>query len=124
MRYRRRTIEQGARNRERESSEVRRQPDDWKLDRSGEPFTDAELADLALAADPDAGVAADAVPIDEFLTAEHAGDADDRLPSWYMPPIARRSLYGWRRRVVLLIVISFVVTAAYGVCSAYGFFGL
>ncbi|MDQ4070375.1 MAG: hypothetical protein M3203_13040 [Actinomycetota bacterium] len=90
----------------------------------GERFTDAELADLALAADPDAGVAADAVPIDDFLTSEHAGNADDRLPSWYMPPIARRSLYGWRRRVVLLIVVSFVATAAYGVCATYGIFGL
>ena len=103
---------------------MRRQPDERGPGRSGELFTDAELADLALAGDPDAGIAADAVPIDEFLATEDARHADDRLPSWYMPPIARRSLDGWRRRVVLLIVISFVVTAAYGICSAYGFFGL
>ena len=89
-----------------------------------ELFTDQELTDLALAADPDAGVAADAVPIDELLTSEDERNADDLLPSWYMPAIARRPLHGWRRRVVLVVIISFVATAAYGVCSAYGFFGL
>lgn len=124
MRHTRRRPEHRARKPERDVSQMRRQPDERNRARPGEPFTDAELADLALAADPDAGVAADAVPIDDFLAAEDAGDADDRLPSWYMPPIARTSLSGWRRRVVLLIVISFVVAAAYGVCSAYGFFGL
>lgn len=93
-------------------------------ERSDDLLTDAELTDLALAADPDAGVAADAVPIDEVLTPQDAGDADDRLPSWYMPRITRRSVYGWRRRVVLLLVMSFVATAAYGICSTYGIFGL
>ncbi len=123
---------------QRQVSEVRRQPDDpgftpvaeagpgqqESTPRRSERFTDKELTDLALAADPDAGVAADAVPIDEVLTSEEPRNADDLLPSWYMPAIAPGSLHGWRRRVVLLIVISFVVTAAYGVCSAYGLFGL
>ena len=125
--------------RQREVSEVKLQSDDpesphvanvglgqgeVKPGRSDELFTDAELTDLALAADPDAEVAADAVPIDDVLASDDATDADDRLPSWYMPPIARGSLYGWRRRVVLVIVISFVAAAAYGVCSTYGFLGL
>ncbi|MDQ3895846.1 MAG: hypothetical protein M3326_01130 [Actinomycetota bacterium] len=95
-----------------------------KRRRSDERFTDEELTDLALAADRDAGVPADAVPIDEFLTAADAGDADDLLPAWYMPVPAPRPLRGWRRRVVLLIVISFVGAAAYGLCSAYGLLGL
>lgn len=118
---------------------MRRQPDDPQSpriakaehrqsevnpERSDELFTDAELTDLALAADPDAGGAADAVPIDEVLTSRDAGFADDRLPSWNMPRIARRSVYGRRREVVLLIVISFVATAAYGICSTHEILGL
>lgn len=84
-------------------------------------FTDAELTELALAADPDAAVAADAVPLHELMgTAE-----GDLLPGWYMPaPMATtRLLQGWRRRVVLLIVASFLLINAYGLCSTYGYVG-
>jgi hypothetical protein len=85
-------------------------------------FTDDELTELALAADPDAGVAADAVPLDEFLGDSGAGEL---LPDWYMPAPAgaARLLQGWRRRVVLLIVASFVLLNAYGLCSTYGYVG-
>ena len=114
MRRRPRTLRQRGREPQR---------DGMKPQSSGEPFTDKELTDLALAADPDAGVAPDAVPIDEFLASDDAGDADDRLPSWYMPAVARGSLHGWRRRVVLLIVISFVAAAVYGICTTYGILG-
>lgn len=139
MRHRHRALKAWGGEPQRQESEVPRQPENPESRHaakaelrqsevnprgSGEPFTDAELTDLALAADPDAGVAADAVPIDEVLTSRDTRDADDLLPSWYMPAIARRSLDGWRRRVVLLIVISFVVTAAYGICTTYGIFGL
>ncbi len=139
MRHRLRTPRGSGREPQRQVSEVRRQPDDpesprlakaelrqneMKARSSDELLTDEELTDLALAADPDAGVAADAVPIGELVASEDARNADDVLPSWYMPPIARRSLYGWRRRVVLLIVISFVAAAAYGLCSTYGILGL
>ncbi len=41
-----------------------------------------------------------------------------------MPAAAGGTLHGWRRRVVLLIVISFVAAAAYGICNAYGILGL
>ncbi len=138
MRNRHRTLKKWGRGR-REASEAGLQRDDPESARvatsdrrqiekrprsSGELFTDKELTDLALAADADAGVAPDAVPIDEFLTSEDAGNADDRLPAWYMPVPAPRPLHGWRRRVVLLIVISFVATAAYGLCSTYGLLGL
>ena len=86
-------------------------------------FSDDELAELALAADPDAGVAGDAVPLSEFLGAGGAGGA--LLPDWYMPAPAGagRLLQGWRRRVVLLIVASFVLINAYGLCSTYGYVG-
>ena len=86
-------------------------------------FTDDELAELALAADPDAGVADDALPLSEYLG---AGDGrGELLPDWYMPAPAGagRLLEGWRRRLVLLIVASFVLLNAYGLCSTYGYVG-
>ena len=84
-----------------------------------EVVTDDELTELALAADPDAGVADDAVPLGEFLG---AGAGSELLPEWYMPaPMGgNRVLRGWRRRIVLLIVASFVLLNAYGLCSTYG----
>jgi hypothetical protein len=86
-------------------------------------LSDDELAELALAADPDAGVADDAVPLSEFLDA--GGASGERHPAWYMPPPAGagRLLQGWRRRVVLLIVVSFLLINAYGLCSTYGHVG-
>ena len=86
------------------------------------PITDDELAELALAADPSAVVADDAVPLHEFLG---AGAEDELLPEWYMPAPAGggRLLQGWRRRIILLIVVSFVLLNAYGLCSTYGHVG-
>lgn len=86
-------------------------------------LTDEELAELAMAADPTAVVADDAVPLHEFLA---GGDGEDELlPGWYMPAPAGggRLLYGWRRRVILLIVASFLLLNAYGLCSTYGHIG-
>lgn len=82
-----------------------------------EPLTDEELTALALAADPDA-------PIDVDAPSFWAAGArpDGLLPEWYMPgPLgATRLQQGWRRRVVLLIIISFLAIAASGLCSTYG----
>jgi hypothetical protein len=86
-----------------------------------ESITDEELTALALAADPDSQVEADAVPIDLW-----GGDGPSHpLPDWYMPvPMGTpRPLRGWRRGVVLLVVGSFVLVNAYGLCSTYGFVG-
>jgi hypothetical protein len=91
-----------------------------------EQVTDEELAELALAADPDAGVAEDAMPLSELLGAEgEASRSGDLLPGWYMPPpmATSRMLTGWRRRIVLLIIASFVLINAYGLCSTYGWVG-
>jgi hypothetical protein len=83
----------------------------------GESWTDDELADLALAADPELAVDDDAVCLWD-LTGERP---DHRLPEWYMPsPMGARLLYGWRRRVILLVIISFLVIDAYGLCNTYG----
>ena len=98
---------------------------DDQVDQLDRPFTDDELTELALAADPEAGVAADAVPIAELLGAGAAAGESELLPGWYMPPPmgGSRLLHGWRRRVVLLIVASFVLINAVGLCSTYGYVG-
>jgi hypothetical protein len=93
---------------------------------SFEPITDDELAALALAADPDTTVSDDAVCLWDVagMSSTH------RLPDWYMPsPVGGAiSLDGWRRRVVrlnlLLIVLSFLVINACGLCNTYGQLGL
>jgi hypothetical protein len=84
----------------------------------GEVITDEELTALALAADPDVVVDGDAVPIDLF---ELEGRIHP-LPGWYMPvPVgALRPLVGWRRTVAYVVVASFVLINAYGLCSTYG----
>lgn len=80
-----------------------------------EQFSDDELEALALAADPDAALPADAVPIDVYLH-EAAGP----LPDWYMPAPARRRSAGTRRLVIMALVGAFVVIEAFGLCSTYG----
>ena len=63
------------------------------------------------------------IALGELLAAQvSAGGTDELLPDWYMPPPmgSGRLLYGWRRRIVLLIVASFVLINAYGLCSTYG----
>jgi hypothetical protein len=32
-------------------------------------------------------------------------------------------MHGWRRRMVLLIIVSFLLIDAYGLCSTYGHVG-
>jgi hypothetical protein len=89
--------------------------------RHSQPLTDEELAAMALAADPDVKVGDDAVSLWERTESQEEG----LLPAWYMPsPMARaRLLYGWRRRVVQLLIASFLVINAYGLCSTYGWVG-
>jgi len=83
-----------------------------------EELTDEQLTALALAADPDATLAVDAVSLWD-LAPEEGGDL---LPGWYMPAPAAgtRSFRGWRRWLILLIVVTFVALEAYGLCSTYG----
>ena len=81
-------------------------------------FTDEELTALALAADVDAPLDDDAVPLSDL--AEDGGDP--LLPGWYMPtPMAGlQPRRGWRRLVILLVIASFVAINAVGLCSTYG----
>ncbi len=79
-----------------------------------ESFTDDELADLALAADPDAPIDDDAVPFGQPLA-----DAA-LLPDWYMP--VPGSIRRTRPRVVAVvgIIASLVVVNGAGLCVTYG----
>lgn len=81
-------------------------------------LTDDELTELALAADPDTPVPEGAVSVWEL----GPEDGADLLPEWYMPApsMGTRSFRGWRRWLILLIVITFVALEAFGLCSTYG----
>jgi hypothetical protein len=78
-------------------------------------ITDDELTALALAADPDQPIDADAVPLAVYL-AETAGP----LPEWYMAPVMARHSGRRRQAVILSIVGSFLLIEAFGLCSTYG----
>jgi hypothetical protein len=80
------------------------------------PLSDEELSELALAADPDPSLD-DAVSFWEATGARPG----DRLPRWYMPtPVGGRPVRGWRRRLVIFLIISFLLIDAYGLCNTYG----
>ena len=78
--------------------------------------TDEELTALALAADPDAPLDDDAVSIWEL----DPDRGDPLLPEWYMPAASGGARPGWRRRVALLLIGSFLLINAAGLCSTYG----
>ena len=79
------------------------------------PITDEELTALALAADPDAPLTADAVPL-ELYPDRDAGS----LPLAYMPPAMSRAAGGWRIPVAVLIVMAFLAIDVLGLCITYG----
>jgi hypothetical protein len=81
-------------------------------------ITDDELAALALSADPDCEIDGDAVSLWDLSR----GEPDELLPAWYMPsPMARtRLLHGWRRNMVLILIASFILINAAGLCVTYG----
>ena len=76
---------------------------------------DEELAELALAAEPEPALTDDAVPIRGL---------DDRsvdlLPEWYMPAAAGHAEPGWRRRLALVVVGAILLINAAGLCVTYG----
>lgn len=79
-----------------------------------------ELTRLALAADPDAPLDHDAVPVWQVLD----GPGYGLLPSWYMPtPMGGGRRRRWSRRkriVVVLVIVAFLAIDAAGLCSTYG----
>jgi len=77
-------------------------------------ISDAELAELALAASDDGQIDADAVPL------AIGGGYGGFLGSWYMPPVTATRVSGWRTPILLTIVVTLVVLEALGLCSVFG----
>jgi hypothetical protein len=93
-----------------------------ETDLDGDPVTDDELTALALAADLDTVVGDDALSVWDVL-----GDPDNKgvglLPEWYMPTaIAGFSVERkrWHRPVAILLIASFLIIDALGLCITYG----
>jgi hypothetical protein len=80
-----------------------------------EHLSEAELTSLALAADPDAPMSDDAVPLSMHL-AQFAG----ALPQWYMPPAMADHGSKWRVPVVGTIIAAFMLIEGLGLCNTYG----
>lgn len=78
-------------------------------------LTDEELTALALAADPDAELADDAVPFSPYPAA-----ACGALPAWYMPPVMASHMGSWRRGIVFGLIAAFLLIDAFGLCMTYG----
>ena len=76
---------------------------------------DDELTALALAADPREDLSEGAVPISFVL-----GEATGTLSSWYMPTVAATRVAGWKRPLVVAIVVTLVTLEALGLCSVFG----
>ena len=82
-------------------------------------LSDQELTALALAADPDAPLPDDAVPI-----GIHLARLGSSLPSWYMPPAVARGGRRWKTPFVVAIVSAFLLIDALGLCNTYGILSL
>ena len=80
-----------------------------------EHFSDDELTALALAADPEQALDADAVPLD--LSGAPPWHS---LPLWYMPPAMARPAGGWRVPIVASVVLALLLINALGLCITYG----
>jgi len=90
------------------------------LTETSPPLTDAELDELALAADPDTPVDPDAPSLWDLA----GWDRNPLLPTWYMPaPMQGRSSSRRQRWVIGLVVASFLFINAFGLCSTYGTVG-
>ena len=81
-----------------------------------QPVSDAELSALALAADPDAPVDPGAVSLWQLA----GWDREELLPAWYMPAPLRSTSTRRQRWVIGLVVASFLLINAHGLCSTYG----
>jgi hypothetical protein len=87
-------------------------------------LTDEELTALALAADPDAPLPADAVPFG--ATQDDEGAGGDLLPSWYMPaPVGAHRARSTRHKVAAMSVcVGLAAINCTGLCITYGHLAL
>ena len=86
-----------------------------ELDLDEFEISDEELTALALAADPDAPIADDAVPV-----RSPQAEGEPLLPSWYMPVSASRARRDWRAVVAIAIAVGLVLINAFAICVTYG----
>ncbi len=77
-------------------------------------ISDEELTALALAADPDAPLGPDAMPLGLYLAR-----SPELLPEWYMPQAMIRGSR-WRTTLVVVLIAAFLLIDAAGLCSTYG----
>ena len=91
--------------------------DSWAMGNGHEDvqITDDELTALALAADPEAELGPDAVPLTPYPNLPSAS-----LPLWYMPPVTARARGGWRVPIAASVVIALLLINALGLCICYG----
>ena len=80
-----------------------------------EPISDEELTALALADDPERPIDPDAVPVSLYPNVSPGA-----LPLWYMPPVMAGGSVGWRRPVIIGLVLTFLLIDALGLCITYG----
>lgn len=80
------------------------------------PFSDEELSEFALAADPHAPLNPDAVAWDGAVLHQPG-----LLPDWYMPTPAARRLGRWPRALVIGLIAGFLMINAVGLCITSGF---
>lgn len=78
-------------------------------------LSEAELTELALAADPVERLSPGAVPV-----AGSVPDDDGPLPGWYMPAPRRIVRSRSRTIVALLFVAALLLINALGLCITYG----
>lgn len=78
-------------------------------------LSNAELTDLALAADPDRPFDADAEP-----WGPGRPSTPGLLPDWYMPGPTNRNHQPWQAAVVVVIIAAFLLINALGLCITYG----
>ena len=90
--------------------------DESRAEPSEDALSDAELTALALSADPEVPLGADAVPLAVYLSQVACA-----LPQWYMPPTtARCGASRWRTPIIVAIIVAFLLIDAWGLCSTYG----
>jgi hypothetical protein len=78
-------------------------------------FSDEELAEMALAADPDIVVGDDAVP---FRTDDAASVG--LLPEWYMAPPQKFRRTPVRMFAAVSFIVALIVLNGAGLCVTYG----
>jgi hypothetical protein len=82
-----------------------------------QPLTDAELCEMALAADPDRPLDEDARPLSDLSAPSAEGDL---LPAWYMPTARTASSSTWHRTIAAIVILAFLAINALGLCITYG----